>query len=72
MGDFAEAFAKEKEIELKYHYENSDEYHISFYLRNPNWEEINCISFEFEKGKGYYYGIFNGNENQLSDENRKN
>lgn len=71
MGDFAEAFAKEKEIELKYHYENSDEYHISFYLRNPNWEEINCISFEFEKGKGYYYGIFNDKDHQLSDENRK-
>lgn len=71
MGDFAKAFAEEKKIELEYHYENSNEYHINFYLRNPNWKEINCISFEFEKGKGYYYGIFNGNENQLSDENRK-
>lgn len=71
MGDFAKAFAEEKKIELEYHYENSNEYHMNFYLRNPNWKEINCISFEFEKGKGYYYGIFNGNENQLSDENRK-
>lgn len=62
-------YANEKD--LKYQYENSDKDHISFYLSNPNWKEINCISFEFEKGKGYYYGIFNGNENQLSDENRK-
>ena len=36
MGDFAEAFAKEKEIELEYLYENSDEYHISFCLRKKN------------------------------------
>ena len=71
MGDFAEAFAKEKEIELEYLYENSDEYHISFCLRKKNWKENFYISFEFEKGKGYYYGIFNGNEHQLSDENRK-
>lgn len=62
-------YAQKKDLE--YSYENSDEYHISFYLSNPNWKEINCISFEFEKGKGYYYGIFNGNEHQLSDENRK-
>ena len=64
-----EEYAKEKELE--YHYENSDEYHMNFYLRNPNWKEINCISFEFEKGKGYYYGIFNDKDHQLSDENRK-
>lgn len=64
-----EEYAQKKELE--YSYENSDKDHISFYLSNPNWKEINCISFEFEKGKGYYYGIFNGNENQLSDENRK-
>lgn len=62
-------YANEKD--LKYHYENSDEYHINFYLRKKNWKENFYISFEFEKGKGYYYGIFNGNENQLSDENRK-
>lgn len=67
MGDFA----KEKEIELEYLYENSDEYHISFCLRKKNWKENFYISFEFEKG--YYYGIYDGtyNEHQLSDENRK-
>ena len=63
-------YANEKDLE--YQYENSDEYHISFYLRKHNWKENFYISFEFEKGKGYYYGIFNGNEYQLSDENREN
>ena len=62
-------YANEKDLE--YQYENSDEYHISFYLRKHNWKENFYISFEFEKGKGYYYGIFNGNEYQLSDENRE-
>lgn len=62
-------YAKKKELE--YHYENSDKDHISFYLSNPNWKEINCISFEFENRKGYYYGIFNDEDHQLSDENRK-
>lgn len=62
-------YAKKKKLE--YHYENSDKDHISFYLSNPNWKEINCISFEFENRKGYYYGIFNDEYHQLSDENRK-
>lgn len=64
-----EEYAKEKE--LKYHYENSDEDHISFCLRKHNWKENFYISFEFEKG--YYYGIYDGtyNEHQLSYENRK-
>ena len=62
-------YANEKD--LKYHYENSDEYHINFYLRKKNWKENFYISFEFEKGKGYYYGIFNDKDHQLSDENRK-
>ena len=62
-------YANEKD--LKYQYENSDKDHISFYLSNPNWKEINCISFEFENRKGYYYGIFNDEDHQLSDENRK-
>lgn len=62
-------YAKKKKLE--YHYENSDEYHINFYLRKKNWKENFYISFEFEKG--YYYGIYDGtyNEHQLSDENRK-
>ena len=62
-------YANEKDLE--YQYENSDEYHISFYLRKHNWKENFYISFEFEKG--YYYGIYDGtyNEHQLSDENRK-
>ena len=62
-------YAQKKELE--YSYENSDKDHISFCLRKKNWKENFYISFEFEKGKGYYYGIFNGNEHQLSDENRK-
>ena len=62
-------YANEKD--LKYQYENSDKDHISFYLSNPNWKEINCISFEFENRKGYYYGIFNNEDHQLSEENRK-
>ena len=64
-----EEYAKEKELE--YHYENSDEYHINFYLRKKNWKENFYISFEFEKGKGYYYGIFNDKDHLLSAENRK-
>ena len=62
-------YANEKD--LKYHYENSDEYHINFYLRKKNWKENFYISFEFEKGKGYYYGIFNDKDHLLSAENRK-
>lgn len=62
-------YANEKDLE--YQYENSDEYHINFYLRKKNWKENFCISFEFENRKGYYYGIFNDEDHQLSDENRK-
>lgn len=63
-----EEFAKQKGLE--YHYEESNELYVKFYLTNPDWQGKCWIGFRFERS-GYFYGLCNDpNRYKISDENR--
>ncbi|WP_424039353.1 PD-(D/E)XK nuclease family protein [Prevotella nigrescens] len=56
---------------LKYHYEESGECFVKFYITNPLWQEKCWIGFTFETNK-YFYGLCNDpNKYKISDENIK-
>lgn len=56
---------------LKYHYEESGECFVKFYITNPLWQEKCWIGFTFETYK-YSYGLCNDlSKYKISDENIK-
>lgn len=56
---------------LKYHYEESGECFVKFYITNPLWQEKCWIGFTFETNK-YFYGLCNDPDKyKISDENIK-
>lgn len=64
-----EIFANEKKLE--YHYEESEEPYIKFYLTNSKWQGKYWIGFTFE-GKQFEYGLCNNPEiYNISVRNRK-
>jgi hypothetical protein len=64
-----EEFAKQKGLE--YHFERSEELHISFHLTNPNWHKKCWIGFAFE-GNRCFYGLCNDPKiYKFSAENRQ-
>jgi len=66
-----EEFAKQKG--LTYHYQESWESYVIFYLENPKWQDKCQIRFTFENKCGCYYGLLYSNPNsyRISDENIK-
>lgn len=56
---------------LKYHYEESGEYFVKFYITNPLWQGKCWIGFRLGRYK-YYYGLCNNlDKYKISTENRK-
>ena len=64
-----EEFANQKG--LKYHYEESDEWYVKFYLTTPLWQKKYRIRFSIWSNR-YFYGIWNDfNNYKISDEYRE-
>ncbi len=56
---------------LKYHYEESEECFVKFYITNPLWQGKCWIGFRLGRYK-YYYGLCNNPDKyKISTENRK-
>jgi len=63
-----EEFARQKE--LKYEYAKSNESHIEFYIKSSTWQEKYWIEFTYDS-RGYFYGLVNNPQNQISNEAKK-